>query len=144
MGMNSRTQHPLAIACAQIDANIDWSPAHRDQAMKLLALLKAQHGAPLLGRTRAVYVTSQGHVIKVALNDEGESANHNEARASTLVDSFIPVATCHLELISDIQVLIMETVAHVGYHDGEPDWVSWVDCGQVGTTQDGRLVAYDL
>lgn len=142
--MNFRTQHSLAIACDQIDSNIDWSPAHRHQAVKLLTDLNSLHGAPLLGRTRAVYVTGEGHVIKVALNDEGEAANHNEAYASTLTDTFIPVAACHLELISDIQVLIMETVAHVGYHDGEPDWVSWVDCGQVGTTQDGRLVAYDL
>jgi len=36
----------------------------------------------------------------------------------------------------------MEHVEHVGWSD-ELDWTWSIDCGQVGRTKDGRLVAYD-
>lgn len=39
-------------------------------------------------------------------------------------------------------ILRMEFVTHVGWSK-EPDWTWSVDCGQVGRTADGRLVAYD-
>ena len=39
----------------------------------------------------------------------------------------------------------MEYVEHADRFDNElPDWTGFVDCGQVGFTKKGELVAYDF
>ena len=110
-----------------------------------------KYGIPLVARTRLVFKDAdRGMVIKVPFTGEGEMANYAEARAyrNYVEDSenYIPVAKCHMTGSGDIYVLEMEQVAPVKnpYSPEYPDWVSLVDCGQVGHDKNGELVAYDL
>lgn len=110
-----------------------------------------KYGVPEVGRTRAVFDMGDGHVIKVPLNGEGFMANRSEALTSASEDQFIPVAKCWQEDREEfpggpVGVLIMEKVTpleKVSYKE-LPDWVGYVDCGQVGYDKSGKLVAYDL
>jgi hypothetical protein len=82
-------------------------------------------------------------VLKVPLTWEGDAANEREAKHS---DSFIPLARCraHHSLPSGVILLWMERVQPIVVPTPHPLWVDSVDCGQVGYTADGCLVAYDL
>jgi len=104
--------------------------------------LVEQYGDPWCGRTRATFDRGDGFVIKFSLDGEGAIATSNESKWA---DDFIPLADCRMEFIDDIPVLVMEKVEIVtaSYQD-MPDWVGYVDCGQVGRNSKGELVAYDL
>jgi hypothetical protein len=120
----------------------------------LLRRIGSRCGEPQVGGKRAVFSVGEHWVLKVPLTWEGDIDNVNEARyyAQTVAsetDEFIPVANCrvHHSLPSGVALLWMERVVPVTFKYGDPscpDWVGWVDCGQVGYTADGHLVAYDL
>lgn len=93
------------------------------------------------GNHRICFRLSPVEVIKIPLKESGFFANSLEA--NTCGGLF---ARCEFD--DDIgkelgvPVLRMEYVEHVGWSK-EPDWTWGIDCGQVGRTADGRLVAYD-
>ena len=98
------------------------------------------------GRTRAVYRLWPGGkwVLKVPLDEWGLFDNASEARQWKGEGSCLykhQMARCRL-LPSGC--LLMEYVVPVTHSFMElPSWTYSVDCFQVGTTSDGRLVAYD-
>lgn len=105
------------------------------------------------GRTRVVFDRGDGYVVKVPFNGEGYMANGGEYKTYTYNvanpdNPGIPVAACNFEdfnsMDKEIPVLIMEKVTYAHGEENLPDWVGWVDCGQVGYTKNGELVAYDL
>lgn len=114
----------------------------QEKVLNLLDQMAKQHGEPSVGRTRAVYDTGDGYVTKVPLSWEGVMQSGTEANWD---NEEIPVAECQLVDMDGIPVLRMEKVQieHASYKD-LPDWVGFVDGGQVGRTKEGRLVAYDL
>lgn len=77
---------------------------------------------------------------------EGSVSNGPEQLANPL--DYIQYARTRLMYVQDIPVCLMEKVStehevHPFSDKSMPDWVSSVDCGQVGYTRRGRLVAYD-
>jgi hypothetical protein len=102
------------------------------------------YGDPLVSSTRSVYLDDRGRrVFKVPVNMAGIDANYREDGHT---DPDIPLASCRLvDPEAEFPVLEMEWVRSITVkYDELPDWVGWVDCGQVGYTDDGRLVAFDL
>ncbi len=96
------------------------------------------------GRNRIVFaLKSKNYVIKVPLNLAGNSDNSVEAKRG--VDFGYPVAKAKRVIIDDFCCAVMEYVEHADRFDNElPDWTGFVDCGQVGFTKKGELVAYDF
>ncbi len=103
------------------------------------ALLK--YGLPIgIGRHRIVF-RDNDYVIKIPFSWSGihacyeELDTQGEMFAKTSMDSLF----CESE---GIPVVRMEYVIPTGWSE-KPDWTWSIDCGQVGLTKDGRLVAYD-
>jgi len=129
------------------------SVAEEDEYMKevilpILTEFKSRYGEPECGRTRAVFDMGNGYVIKVPIDYEGMMASSNEFSTFEMEDSFIPVAECYFSREFEQPLLIMEKVdtsrnRRPDYKD-LPNWVGFVDGGQVGYDSKGRLVAYDL
>ncbi|MEU7631758.1 hypothetical protein AB0C34_17470 [Nocardia sp. NPDC049220] len=114
-----------------------------DEHIDILDSHYHRFGVPLVGRTRAVFRTGDGYVIKVAHTWEGLAANALEAAVSQAVDPVVPMAPT--ELLKDGSVRAEEvTVLTVWDYRTVPTWIRSVDCAQVGYLADGRLVAYDL
>lgn len=148
-----------AMAWTIIEDNFRYDPTD-DRYLDLLEPLTKIYDVPLVSRTRVVFRTGDGHVIKVPITNEGEMANINEFNYSQNENSYIPVTPTEQYRDSfipdDLFVIIAQEVtpAHISstsanyIDDGEacdfPDWVRGVDCQQVGYLPDGRLVAYDL
>lgn len=90
---------------------------------------------------------SSTEIVKVPLNENGIFDNGYEAKifCERGRDGFIPYARCELDTIDEIPVLKMEfvDVGSAPKFSEAPGWVDYVDCGQVGTALDGKLVAYD-
>lgn len=91
------------------------------------------------------------YVVKIPKNLDGFCDNDWEGSVSNGNDdpNVVRYARTRMHYVDEIPVVFMEWVEHatgkkiteqIGY---EPDWVMSVDCGQVGFTKDGRLVAYD-
>ena len=123
-----------------------WPTDYAKSTKKLLIKLYRKYGAPDTGRTRAVFKTGEGEVIKVAFTNEGDVSNRNEVQNSKLEEPFIPSAAARYEKLNNVDVVIMEEVQIVmvrNYND-YPDWVGYVDGAQVGYNKKGELVAYDL
>jgi len=102
------------------------------------------YGPPIgTGRLRAAFWDGDD-VLKVPLDMVGVWGNYEEA--STYKDPYEPRARCEIDerltALLGIPILRMEFVEHVGWSKVS-DWTWGVDCGQVGLTKDGRLVAYD-
>lgn len=102
------------------------------------------YGQPLgEGRHRVVF-RDGAYVLKFPRNEAGVWAN--EFEASTCNCPQAPKASCHIDkeltAIFGRPVLRMEFVLHRGFSE-EPDWTWSIDCGQVGYTAAGALVAYD-
>lgn len=118
---------------------------YEHKVRKFIQKLTKQYGTPDIGRTRAVFDLGDGTVMKVPYTNEGEMANGRENKASSEENPFIPVATSHYEQHDGVDVLIMEKIeiADVDYKN-MPQWVGYVDCGQVGYNSKKELVAYDL
>lgn len=101
----------------------------------------------IVGRTRVVFFLEDGAVVKVPFTEEGIAANRYEADVFNEEDPFIKMAKCNLEKVTENspEILRMEKVTPILYWDKPaPDWVSFVDCQQVGINSKGDLVAYDL
>lgn len=95
------------------------------------------------GRQRDVFRVGD-YVIKVPLNLDCVADNEHEAymyRLSQREKGHHPMAKCRM--FAGL-LLIMEYVEPTRKSYNElPSWVGFVDCGQVGLTKDGSLVAYD-
>ncbi|WP_051047419.1 hypothetical protein [Nocardia asiatica] len=116
------------------------------------------YGVPLLGRTRAVYRTGGGHVIKIPHTWEGLHANHVEADLAHASHPEIPMAPTELVPVEHLPAVVAaahgrnagiaraQEVAPVRVSDYSkfPMWVRHIDCAQVGYLPCGRLVAYDI
>jgi hypothetical protein len=127
-------------------ASEEWPEDYARNTEQLLISLYKRHGVPNVGRTRAVFKTGNGEVIKVAFTAEGELANGTEVQASNQDDPFIPIAKTRWGHEAGVDFTIMEEVEVVSQLDyrKQPQWVGYVDSGQVGYTKAGKLVAYDL
>lgn len=97
------------------------------------------------GRNRLAYYHN-GFVIKIPRNSNGvtdnrwESAKYrNYPRHGRKEINGICFARCRL-LHNDWLVMELLTTA---MHDDLPKWAGYVDCGQVGLTKSGHVVAYD-
>lgn len=110
-----------------------------------LALIE-KFGLPIgRGRNRVVFYDEiTDTVVKAPMRDAGCFGNEHEARTSS--SKYEPRAAARLDERLSAEfgrpILRMEYVKHTGWSK-EPDWTWSVDCGQVGVTRDGRLVAYD-
>lgn len=96
------------------------------------------------GRNRKVYLLFSGkNVIKIPKNDDGIRDNCIEDfRYRKNRDKWFPLAKCRLVNYSNYH-LVMEYVKQAEDPYGLATWVYSVDCGQVGFTNNGKLVAYD-
>lgn len=95
-----------------------------------------------VGRSRAVFLMPSGRwVLKVPISDEGYWHNQLEATKSKTDDWLYKWQKAKAKILKS-GLLVMEYVTHVPVGQ-QPDWASYVDCGQVGLTHDGRIVAYD-
>ena len=107
-----------------------------------------QKGFDLLGegRHRQAFLTPSGkYVIKFPLNPEGAVANDEEAHiyATSPKKERERLAKCRLFYYNNLPCLIMEYVEEVTKWDKLPKWTRFIDCGQVGYTRYGQLVAFD-
>lgn len=98
------------------------------------------------GRHRVVFRDGD-YVYKVPLSLEGVDDNYREASGPEWSDDPEKFADCVIISCLGVDVLLMEYVEHAGW-PSEPcppelEWTWYIDCGQVGYTKDGRLVAYD-
>lgn len=94
------------------------------------------------GRHRKVYYDPKRHeVIKFPKCCLGESDNQHENCLNGTI-----YAKSRLDKILTekygVYIIRMEYVEPTGSSD-KPDWTWSIDCGQVGRTFNGRLVAYD-
>lgn len=121
----------------------------------LLALkrkYKKRAKAVFMGRNRIVYDMGK-YVVKIPLNEDGiadndwegstvweDSPDHITARTrAAWVD-----CKCHGVIpILFAERVNFEALAGVGY-EALPEWAGSIDCGQVGYTKKGKLVAYDF
>ncbi|BAU39970.1 hypothetical protein [Ralstonia phage RSP15] len=108
------------------------------------------------GRNRIVFLM-KGYVVKIAKNYDGECDNEWEGSVSNSEESYnnpeyVQYPRTRLACFNGAYVLFMERVReasgeeirkHLGTPKGGSDWTWSVDCGQVGFTKSGRLVAYD-
>lgn len=108
---------------------------------KAIRLCRERYGEPI-GEGRHRIVFSDGdYVVKCPTKESGVAAcwaelnSCDEWYAKTSLD---PLSA----EVYPIQLVRMEYVHHMGY-SATPDWTWSIDCGQVGYTMDGRLVAYD-
>lgn len=103
-----------------------------------------------MGRNRNVFDMGN-YVVKIPKNLDGFADNDWEGSISNANDDpeEIRYARTRMVEVSEVPVVFMERVEHASTAETiarlgfEPDWVGSVDCGQVGFTRDGRLVAYD-
>jgi hypothetical protein len=123
-----------------VEVCIEPDPCLFEQAR---AALTQVFGEPMVGRHRAVFRDGDT-VIKVPTVLSGIDANCYEEH--TCDNQWEPRARAwfdqELSTRFGLPILRMESVKHVGWSE-KADWTWSVDCGQVGTTKDGRLVAYD-
>lgn len=93
----------------------------------------------------------KGYVVKIPTCGSGFVANDWEGSVSNSEesfnnDSYVQYAKTRMVYFNGLPVVFMEEVImpiDFKYEDF-PDWVGFVDCGQVGWNKKGRLVAYDF
>jgi hypothetical protein len=126
-------------------SKVEWD-GYETKVRSLIHSLTEKYGTPKIGRTRAVFDSQDGNVIKVPFTDEGEMANGYEHKAGKEENPYIPVAANRFDKIDGVDILIMEKVKEYRFasYNDVPDWVGSVDSGQVGYDRNGKLVAYDL
>lgn len=103
-----------------------------------------------VGRNRTVFDMGT-YVVKIPRALDGFTDNEWEGSVSNGNDDpeEVRYARTRLAYVDEIPVVFMEKVEYastaqiVSKLGHEPDWVNSVDCGQVGFTRDGRLVAFD-
>ena len=94
------------------------------------------------GRNRATYRVSADWVVKVPRCEAGIFDNESESETYGCLGGNLAACSVFYEE-GGIPVLFMEYVEPVCLGASAPSWVSFVDCGQVGYTRAGKLVAYD-
>lgn len=99
------------------------------------------------GRNRNVFALNSRWVVKLPKNGDGCTDNDWEGSVSNVDDPHeddVKYPKTRLVYVGDIPVLFMERVRYAEESYEElPDWVGFVDCGQVGYDWKGKLVAYD-
>jgi hypothetical protein len=104
------------------------------------------------GRNRVVFIMPHGYVIKLPRTLDGFGDNDWEGSVSNGPGQSleaIQYPKTKLHYWKEIPILFMEYVEWATNKDiearlgKEPNWVGFVDCGQVGFTSTGRLVAFD-
>lgn len=106
------------------------------------------------GRNRNVFLLPGNLVVKLPRNCLGFSDNDWEGSISNSKESYerpgyIQYPRTRLAYQDDVPILFMEyaefqtSAQLVARYGEEPSWVWGVDCGQVGLTRRGRLVAFD-
>jgi len=99
------------------------------------------------GRYRRVYLSRTGkYVIKIPINHVGEADNGSEDFSYHFSANNENLARCKAFFYNNQLCLIMEKVEIIDWSKNStvvPEWVSYVDCRQVGYNRDGKLVAYD-
>jgi hypothetical protein len=96
------------------------------------------------GRNRTTFIF-RTYVVKLPRNHGGLGDNDWEGSISNAEDSDpndVQYARTRLVYVGEIPIIFMERVTHA-YGERLPEWAMSVDCGQVGYTRSGRLVAYD-
>lgn len=107
---------------------------------KVLREAISLYGDPYaIGRHRTIFRDGDW-VIKVPTLESGIRACLEELH--TQGNGFAKTTQDELGKKAGIPVVRMEFVTHRGWSE-KPDWTWSIDCGQVGYTKDGRLVAYD-
>lgn len=106
----------------------------------------AQHGLALVGagNHRAAYRTRSGrYVVKFpcGYDDAGQFDNEYEARHWRESPLY---PRCRLIAVAGASCLVMEWVEPATCWELLPPWVDSIDCGQVGYTRRGELVAFDF
>ena len=101
------------------------------------------------GGSKLAFIDSDGDVIKVPHHQSDEDCLESEVRTYQRYISgdpgIIPIAHCFLERYRGVLIERMELVTrHDIPRDNYPEWVSEVDCEQVGYNRAGELVAFDL
>lgn len=130
--------------------SIDFDP----EGLELITALHHRYSVRchqvFMGRNRNVFDMGR-YVVKVPKNLDGFADNDWEGSVSNANEDpdEIRYARTRMAYFADIPVVFMEYAEHADTQDmvsrlgQEPAWVGCVDCGQVGFTRDGRLVAYD-
>ena len=106
-----------------------------------------------IGRNRIVFISDK-YVVKLPWTNAGVADNDWEGSVSNIPDApyndyQVIYARTRLHYEANIPVLFMERVEYMNTDDikakfgREPEWVGYVDCGQVGLSRTGKLVAYD-
>ena len=90
------------------------------------------------GRGRVAF-KHKNYVVKIPYTMEGIMFNRMEAYSYKKHNADGRFARCRMHGI----MLVMEYIEQIKDHDDLPLWVSYIDCGQVGYTRTGKLVAYD-
>ena len=90
-----------------------------------------------IGRHRVTYlIVGTEIVLKFPLSVDGFFDNTHEAEVKGE-----RYAECCM--VGNSTILAMEFVDRIPY-ESLPGWAGFIDCGQVGKTKDGRIVAYDF
>lgn len=99
------------------------------------------------GRHRITFKLSDKYVLKVPYVEDGVYDNHQEVKLYNRFREAGKCARCRIVKLYNLPCLIMEMVTPFVYGKtpGEdwPEWSNYVDCGQVGVTRKGNVVAYD-
>lgn len=117
-----------------------------EKAVALHRKLWVKYGEPKCGNSRATYI-SKNFVFKLPMSEEG--AYQNEEECTLLSDDYWQFAKTKL-IDADSALICMERADHASYNTiierlGHlPDFVSGIDCSQVGFNRKGQLVAYDF
>jgi hypothetical protein len=126
-----------------------YNPSLNETAYNLFKRLKKKYPRYEIGRNRLV-LFSKFAVIKVPLNDDGLCDNDWEgsivggkAYKQSNINEICYPNTKYLVLDGLICVMMEKVIVSNEGYDELPDWVKFIDCGQVGYDRSGRLVAYD-
>lgn len=94
------------------------------------------------GRNRITFLTPSGkYVVKVPLNEAGVYDNWKESKSCKSDFNLMREHKARCRMLGFM--LVMEFVEEKISRDDLPEWTCWVDCGQVGLTWKGKLVAFD-
>lgn len=103
------------------------------------------YGRPIRSRVRNVWFdTANDRVIKQFTDSEGEIAAMNEITISNEPEKndIVMAKTEPYKSLCISSEMVHEFLTREDPR--MPKWSDFVDCGQVGVTKDGRVVAYDL
>lgn len=128
-----------------LDSKLVWEETLQVALTDILTRYRVQFRPIGQGKNRICLAYSESEVIKIPLNQNGIDDNYYEAKLSGRTDpDGVCYAVCRIHMDSHIPLLRMERVVPILEPSEKLDWAIWVDCGQVGRNQQGRVVAYDF